>query len=111
MKGRQQQRAGMGLGPREGLSFAVKAKSQKRKIEIESQGQQDLSHLDGYTEAEIYTSQALSTVQQEISTAERDARYDETTTSWVRPDSQPGTHTQTRLCRLRSDPTDALFLS
>ena len=94
------------------MHYNTAFKISERKIEIESQGQQDLSHLDGYTEAEIYTSQeALSTVQQEIRTAVRDARCNETATaSWVRPDSQPGTYTQTRLCTLPKRPHRCPFL-
>lgn len=47
-----------------GGSFAMccKGKISERKIEIETQGQQGLSHLDGYMKAEIYKCQTLSTV-------------------------------------------------
>lgn len=43
-------------------AMCYKGKISERKIEIETQGKQGLSHLDGYIKAEIYRSQTLSTV-------------------------------------------------
>ena len=111
LKGTQQQRAGMWLGPHEVLSCAEKAKSQKEK-QKQSWGQQGLSYWDACIAAERHRSQeALSTVQQEIRTTVRDARYNETTTTCcVGSERHPHRYTQRHASkRFKIDSTGALF--